>query len=57
MNAPDYSEHLILARKALATAEAQAALHNWKAAIELLIQVGHCARKAEWAIQNIERQS
>ena len=54
---PDYSEHLVLARKALSTAETQAALHNWKEAKESLVHVGNCARRAEWAIQNLERKS
>ncbi len=51
----DFSEHLILARKALSTAEAQAAMHNWKEARESLAQVQSCAVRARWAIESIER--
>ena len=44
----DYSEHLIAARKALANAEAWAALHDWTHARE-------CADRAEYCCNDLKK--
>lgn len=44
---PDYSEQLLIARKALATAEAAALLRDWKLAGEAASRAAQAAEQVE----------
>ena len=46
-DSPDYAESLLIARKALATAEAAALLREWKAAAEAAARAAQAAEQVE----------
>lgn len=46
-DAPDYAESLLIAKKALATAEAAALLRQWKLAAEAAAKAAQAAEQVE----------
>ncbi len=55
-DAPDYAEHLLAAKKALATAEAAALLRDWTTAAEAAARAAQEAEQVElWCYRRARR--